>query len=184
MKLDRGWWPGVKAIPSPNADPRPDPSDISLLVIHNISLPPGEFGRGDVVDFFLNRLPTRRDPYYQLIKDLKVSAHLFIDRWGELIQFVSFTDRAWHAGLSSFAGRDHCNDYAIGIELEGTDVLPYTHEQYQTLAKVTLVLMSAYAAITPQRIVGHCDIAPGRKTDPGLSFDWHLYFSLLHKGSK
>ena len=165
--------------PSPNQDERPPESEISLLVIHNISLPPGEFGGSWIDDLFLNRLDPSGHPYFQDIFELQVSAHLLIDREGNLVQYVPFSRRAWHAGASCFQGRERCNDFSIGIELEGTDDTPYTDVQYLSLARVTLSLMKNYPGITSSNITGHCDIAPGRKTDPGPAFDWNHFHSLL-----
>lgn len=158
--------------PSPNCNQRPEGQAISLLVIHNISLPPGKFGTGYVQSFFANQLDPAQDPYFQTIAELKVSAHLFIERDGAVTQFVPFGARAWHAGVSSFHGVANCNDYSIGIELEGCDNIAYTDAQYEALAKVTYEILAAYPEITLERIVGHSDIAPGRKTDPGDAFDW------------
>lgn len=158
--------------PSAHFDERPDESDISLLVIHNISLPPNQFGTGDVVRFFQGKLDVNTHPFYSQIDGLRVSAHCFITRMGEVIQFVDFTKRAWHAGRSSFQGRARCNDYSIGIELEGTDDIAFTDEQYAALIDVVKGIQHAFPSITLGRIVGHSDIAPGRKTDPGLYFDW------------
>lgn len=164
---------------SPNCDNRPDDKDISLLVVHGISLPPGEFGGSGIEQLFCNRLDPQQHPYYADIAELRVSSHVVIRRDGSIQQFVPFEQRAWHAGVSSFAGRERCNDYSIGVELEGTDELAYTSQQYEALAMLTQHLQRAYPAITPERIVGHSDIAPGRKTDPGESFDWGLYRNLL-----
>ncbi|MDR2213593.1 MAG: 1,6-anhydro-N-acetylmuramyl-L-alanine amidase AmpD [Pseudomonadales bacterium] len=164
--------PQARWLPSPNCDARPDPADISLLVIHGISLPPGEFGGPYIDALFCNQLDAAAHPYFAGIAHLRVSAHLVIGRDGALTQYVPFDCRAWHAGASSFMGRANCNDYSIGIELEGTDELPYTDAQYTQLSAVTRALLRAYPAITPARIAGHCDIAPGRKTDPGPAFDW------------
>lgn len=169
------WVPHVKRVCSPNANDRPENADISLLVIHNISLPPGEFGGRYVEDFFCNQLKCDEHPYFESIQMLEVSAHIFIKRNGEIIQFVPFNKRAWHAGVSMFAGRDNCNDYSIGIELEGTDDMAYEPVQYEQLIKITKIIMNAFPLITLDRIVGHSDIAPQRKTDPGLSFDWCFY---------
>ena len=166
--------------PSPNYDLRPDPSDISLLVIHNISLPPGEFGKGNIEDFFCNQLDQQKHPFFKEIEGVRVSAHLLIDREGEITQFVPFQFRAWHAGKSCFAERDCCNDFSIGIELEGTDTLPYSDAQYQTLAKVTRLITLHYPAITKERIVGHQQIAPERKTDPGPAFDWPYFHKQVY----
>lgn len=165
------WLSDARRVMSPNVNDRPNNTLVSLLVIHNISLPPGEFGGGYIEDFFCNRLACTH-PYFETISALKVSAHLLIRRDGEVVQFAPFSKRAWHAGVSVFDGRDNCNDYSIGIELEGTDDLPYEGAQYAQLVKVTKLLMSAFPLITLDRIVGHSDIAPQRKTDPGSSFDW------------
>ena len=172
MHIDQGWLSTATALASPNADPRPDKSDISLLVIHNISLPPGQFGGGHVAELFTNTLDPNTHPYFAEIANLKVSAHLLIDREGVVIQFVPFDQRAWHAGVSAFAGRPACNDFSIGIELEGTDTDPYTHLQYECLVKITQCLIAEYPALSSERVAGHSDIAPDRKTDPGPAFDW------------
>jgi AmpD protein len=160
---------------SENFNERPQGLLPSLLVIHNISLPPGKFGTGCIDQFFTNCLDTSQHPFFAEIAELAVSAHLVIDRHGEVVQYVNFNDRAWHAGVSSFEGTPDCNDFSIGIELEGTDDIAYTDEQYITLTKVTAAIKQAYPAITAQRIVGHSDIAPNRKTDPGKAFDWSRY---------
>lgn len=162
----------ARQVPSPNCDARPAGTKIDLLVIHNISLPPGCFG-GDAIDcFFTNTLDVDADPFYSEISELRVSAHLLIQRDGAIVQYVPFTQRAWHAGVSCFAGRECCNDYSIGIELEGTDELPYEAIQYQVLRQLIDLLVQVYPSIRQDRIVGHSDIAPGRKTDPGPAFDW------------
>ena len=180
MQLDpaSGWCQGVCHCPSPNFNARPN-GEISLLVIHNISLPPGQFATGKVQAFFQNRLDVTEHPYFEGIRELKVSAHFLIERDGSVIQFVSCLDRAWHAGVSSFEGRDTCNDFSLGIELEGTDELPFTDAQYQALIALTRQLQAAYPAITPHRICGHSDVAPGRKTDPGPAFDWTRFRGAL-----
>jgi len=165
---------GVDYCPSPNCNDRPD-GEISLLVIHNISLPPGQFGGQGIRRLFTNCLDPDEHPYYREIHQLEVSAHLLIGRDGELTQFVPFDRRAWHAGRSCFQGREACNDFSIGIELEGADDIPYSEQQYAALIGVTRALMGAYPDIGPQRICGHSDIAPGRKTDPGPAFDWRRY---------
>lgn len=165
--------------PSPHCDDRPPGSEINLLVIHNISLPPGQFGGSFIEDFFLGRLSAASHPYFATIERLKVSAHLLIQRDGEVVQFVPFHQRAWHAGQSSFQGRSSCNDFSIGIELEGTDEHTFEKKQYQSLASITQVLMQAYPGVDRKMIVGHSDIAPGRKTDPGPHFDWALYYGLM-----
>lgn len=166
-----GWFEGVQHCPSPNFNARPT-DEVSLLVIHNISLPPGEFGTGQVAALFQNRLDPDAHPFFQSIADLRVSAHFLIDRAGQVTQFVSCYDRAWHAGVSRFGDRENCNDFSLGIELEGTDYEPFTSVQYQTLCSLTQHLQAAFPRLTLERICGHNDIAPGRKTDPGPFFDW------------
>ena len=173
LKVD-GFVVGARPMPSPNCDERPIGASIDLLVIHNISLPPGEFGGPGVVALFTNSLNPADHPYYQTIQDLKVSSHFFVRRDGELIQFVSCRKRAWHAGLSHWRGRARCNDFSIGIELEGTDDLPFTDPQYDTLGRLTRVLIATYPI---KDVVGHSDVSPGRKTDPGNCFDWARYRS-------
>lgn len=170
---------GARQVPSPNHDDRPVPADINLLVIHGISLPPGEFGGCWIDDLFCNRLDPARHPYFREIADMKVSSHLLIRRDGELVQYVPLGMRAWHAGQSNFCGRERCNDFSIGVELEGADDVPYTPAQYARLVALSRGIMQAYPAITPDRIVGHSDIAPGRKTDPGPAFDWSKFRHLL-----
>lgn len=173
MQLDpaSGWCDGIRHCPSPNFNARPQ-GEVSLLVIHNISLPPGQFGTGKVQQFFQNRLPADEHPYFAGIAQLTVSAHFLIERDGAVTQFVSCNARAWHAGVSSFAGRENCNDFSVGIELEGTDELPFSDAQYQALIGLTRQLLDAYPQLSVERICGHSDIAPGRKTDPGPCFDW------------
>ena len=158
--------------PSPTRNARPDPEDLALVIVHNISLPPGEFGTGCVEDLFLNRLDLSKDPRLADLEGVRVSAHLFIDRRGRTTQFVPFNERAWHAGVSSWRGREGCNDFAIGIELEGTDRLPYTRAQYARLGKVLAALIDRYPRLSRSAIVGHQEVAPGRKTDPGPAFRW------------
>lgn len=159
----------VRLVHSPNADARPDDTSPSLLVVHNISLPPDCFGTGDIERLFTNTLDFDADPFYATIRGLRVSAHFLIARDGELIQFVSTQARAWHAGQSSFAGRVRCNDFSIGVELEGSDAVPFECAQYHTLAALTAALRARYPI---DAVAGHADIAPGRKTDPGPFFDW------------
>ncbi|MGR8934780.1 MAG: 1,6-anhydro-N-acetylmuramyl-L-alanine amidase AmpD [Gammaproteobacteria bacterium] len=159
-------------VPSPNFDTRPDANDISLLVLHCISLPPGEFGLPFIDQLFCNRLDPGAHPYFAGIYQLTVSAHLLIRRDGQITQYVAFDQRAWHAGASEYQGRDRCNDFSIGIELEGTDSSVYTDKQYDVLQEVIETLLLHYPRLSRQRIVGHSDIAPGRKTDPGTGFDW------------
>ena len=178
--IESHWLIGARRAHSPNQDARPIPaSEINLLVIHSISLPPGSFGGACVEQFFCNQLDHDAHPYFQEISHLRVSAHLLIYRSGETVQFVPFDQRAWHAGESQYQGRSSCNDFSLGIELEGTDKTPCTDAQYVKVAEVTQSLFRSYPRLLPARIVGHGDIAPGRKTDPGSSFDWTRYHSLL-----
>ena len=185
MQLDpsSGWCDGVQHCPSPNANQRPQ-GEVSLLVIHNISLPPGQFGTGKVQAFFQNRLDASEHPYFAGIASMQVSAHFFIERDGVVTQFVSCNERAWHAGQSRFAERENCNDFSLGIELEGTDDLPFTAQQYVALIELAGLLQAAYPAITLARICGHSDIAPGRKTDPGPAFDWQRLRMALQQGEE
>lgn len=164
------WLHGARHCPSPFFNARPQ-AEISLVVIHNISLPPGQFGGPYIDDLFRGQLDPQAHPYFAEIAGMEVSAHLLIRRDGELVQYVAFDQRAWHAGKSSYAGRDNCNDYAIGIELEGCDDQPFSDSQYDALNAVLAVLAQHYPATRHAR-VGHSDIAPGRKTDPGPCFDW------------
>ncbi|GLS82262.1 1,6-anhydro-N-acetylmuramyl-L-alanine amidase AmpD [Paraferrimonas haliotis] len=164
---------------SPHFDARPDPTDISLLVIHNISLPAGEFSTPYVDRLFMGCIESSCPASLQELIGLRVSAHLFIDRQGVITQYVNLLDRAWHAGVSEFEGRSRCNDFSIGIELEGTDSQPYEEAQYHSLDKVTRHILDKFPKITLDRIVGHEHIAPGRKTDPGEGFDWRRYLSQL-----
>lgn len=174
MKLEDGWITSARKVPSPHFNQRPENEIPSLLIIHNISLPPGEFGGPWIDQLFTGTLPPGAHPYFADIAQLRVAAHCLIRRDGELVQYVSFDQRAWHAGVSQFAGRENCNDFSMGIELEGTDTLPYTDAQYKTLKKVTALLLKHYP-LTLERITGHSDIAPQRKTDPGPAFDWIRY---------
>lgn len=165
--------------PSPNQDERPAGAEPELIVIHGISLPPGEFGGPYVRELFTNCLDWDAHPYFSEIRGLTVSAHLMIGRHGELIQFVPFERRAWHAGDSRFRGRAECNDFSIGIELEGEDDTPYTDHQYRHLVAVITAIRECYPHITARHIAGHCDVSPGRKSDPGPAFDWlRLYDGL------
>lgn len=175
-----GWCEQARRVPSPHHNERASPDDVSLLVVHGISLPPGQFGGPWIDDLFLGRLDPGAHPYFTEIQGLRVSAHCLIRRDGELVQYVPFGARAWHAGVSSWEGREACNDFSIGIELEGTDELPYDDAQYEVLASLTRAISSHYPAISAERIVGHCDIAPGRKTDPGASFEWLRYRQMLN----
>jgi AmpD protein len=181
INIHQGWLSSARRVPSPNANTRPKGTPISLLVVHNISLPPEQFENGYIEQFFTNQLDSAAHPYFTEIADMTVSAHLLITRAGEVIQFVPFAQRAWHAGQSCFRGRDNCNDFSIGIELEGADAISYTDVQYAVLAQVAVCLMAAYPEITLDAIVGHSDIAPGRKTDPGESFDWSRLFQILER---
>lgn len=167
----------ARQVASPNCSERPEGLPIDLLVIHNISLPPGEYGGGHIDELFCNRLNPLQHSYFAEIAHLRVSAHLLIDRDGAVTQYVPFNMKAWHAGASCFCGRDNCNEYSIGIELEGSDFEHFTAAQYDQLVRVTDLLRRAYPHITPARIVGHSDIAPDRKTDPGPCFDWQHYRS-------
>ncbi len=182
MQLDTasGWCDGVRHCPSPNFNARPE-GEISLLVIHNISLPPAQFKTGKVQAFFQNQLDTSEHPYFEGIAELRVSAHFLIERDGEVTQFVSCLDRAWHTGVSSLLGREGCNDFYIWIELEGTEEEPFTDAQYAALIELTRQLRAAFVAIKPERICGHSDIAPGRKTDPGPFFDWARFLAAVQK---
>jgi AmpD protein len=178
-EIEGGWWVKARQVVSPNCDDRPDPNNIDLVVIHGISLPPGQFGGPYIDQLFTNNLDAHADPYFAEIQGLQVSAHVLIHRDGSVTQYVPFDRRAWHAGQSCFDGQDCCNDYSIGIELEGCDDQLYEPQQYQMLARLLPVLMRCYPAITPERICGHSDIAPGRKTDPGPAFDWARLHRLL-----
>ena len=169
---------GAKWCMSPNYNERPS-ERINMLVIHNISLPPNQFGGSYIEDFFCNQLDCTQHAYFKEIENLQVSAHLLIKRDGEVVQFVQFDKRAWHAGVSEFHGETNCNDFSIGIELEGADDIEFDSAQYSVLKEVTEALHSAYPAIVIPRIVGHSDIAPGRKTDPGAKFDWKRYKNQL-----
>lgn len=166
---------GARFVSSPNFDARPPDCPIEVLIIHSISLPPGKFGGADIERLFCNTLDFSCHPFYEGLKGLRVSAHLLVRRDGELVQFVPFSARAWHAGVSCCEGRARVNDFSIGIELEGADSVAFSDIQYQVLAAVTRSIIQAYPRVTPQRIYGHSDIAPGRKTDPGPSFDWSRY---------
>jgi len=174
-----GLLPGARQAPSPNYDERPEGTPIDLLVIHNISLPPKQFGGPWIEALFQNRLDPNAHPYFAQIASVRVSAHLLIRRDGELIQFVDLRRRAWHAGRSCFDGRSECNDFSIGIELEGADDIPFDAAQYACLAQVTQAILQRFPGITPGRITGHSNIAPGRKTDPGPAFDWARYRAMI-----
>ena len=163
-------------VTSPNCDDRPDGCAISLIVVHGISLPPGEFGGDAIPRLFTNRIDASAHPYYATIADLRVSAHFLIRRDGALLQFVACAKRAWHAGTSSWRGRGRCNDYAVGIELEGTDTVPYAGAQYAMLSRLVRALRRRYPI---EAVVGHSDVAPGRKSDPGPAFEWERLGRLL-----
>lgn len=167
-----GWFSGVHRRVSPNQDARPDAEDVSLLILHNISLPPRAFGGPGVYQLFTNRIDPTEHPFYAEIFELRVSAHLWVRRSGRVVQFVPLARRAWHAGVSQWDGRERCNDYSIGIELEGTDDRHFTQAQYAALKSLIPKIQGRYPKITMDRIVGHSDVAPGRKTDPGPCFDW------------
>ena len=164
---------------SPNYDERPSETDISLIVIHGISLPPGKFGGHYIDQLFCNQLDPNEHPYFKEIDGLKVSSHLLIRRDGEVVQYVPLNKRAWHAGVSCYESRDCCNDYSVGIELEGEDETPYTDQQYFELSEIIKTLIKNYPDLNEKTIAGHNDIAPGRKTDPGEAFDWSHLRSLL-----
>jgi AmpD protein len=172
VDLESGLLRGVRQIASPNCDLRPAGVEPELIVVHGISLPPGEFGGPWIDRLFTNALPPEAHPYFAEVAALRVASHLVIRRDGNITQYVSFAQRAWHAGQSSYNGREACNDFSIGVELEGTDTLAYEAVQYQALADAIAALCAAYPKLTPARLVGHSDIAPGRKTDPGPAFDW------------
>ncbi len=173
---ERGYANLARQVRSPNHDPRPADTAITLLVVHGIALPPGSFGGDGITQLFTNRLDPRAHPYYAEIAHMRVSAHFLIRRHGELLQYVGCLDRAWHAGVSEWKGRDHCNDFSIGIELEGADDTAYAAAQYTMLARVIRALRRAYPIAD---VVGHCDVAPGRKTDPGPAFDWARLHRLI-----
>jgi len=176
---DAGLIAPARQCPSPNRDARPHGATVDAVVLHGISLPPGEFGGDAIEALFTNVLDWDAHPYFGEIRGLRVSAHLLIRRDGELVQFVPFGDRAWHAGESFFRGRTRCNDFSIGIELEGEDETPYDDRQYDVLARVLTVLFDAYPGLSARTLAGHCDIAPGRKIDPGPAFDWLRLYDVL-----
>jgi N-acetyl-anhydromuramoyl-L-alanine amidase len=176
---NNGWITGISHIASANFDVRAEGTEIQLVVVHGISLPPGSYGGGYVQQLFTNCLNPDEHEYFAEIEGLKVSAHCLIERDGKLTQFVSFNDRAWHAGVSNWQGRDNCNDFSIGIELEGTDDEAYTDFQYKQLAKLVISLRKQYPELSDEAICGHSDIAPGRKTDPGPFFDWQKLQQLI-----
>ncbi|WP_346839223.1 1,6-anhydro-N-acetylmuramyl-L-alanine amidase AmpD [Microbulbifer sp. SAOS-129_SWC] len=176
---ESGWLSGVRRVVSPHCNDRPSGTAVDLLVIHCISLPPGQYGGSYIDDLFLGQLDPDAHPYFAGIAALRVSAHLLIDREGRVTQYVPLDRRAWHAGQSEFCGRCDCNDFSIGIELEGLDTDSYTDAQYRALAEVSAAIMDAFPQITRDSITGHSDIAPGRKLDPGPGFDWPRYLTAL-----
>lgn len=181
MRVDSltGLLEGVRYVASPHCDDRPTDATVDLLVIHGISLPPNQFGGPFIEALFMGTLDPHAHPYFQQLAGVRVSAHALIRRDGSIIQFVPFTQRAWHAGQSNFCGRSRCNDFSIGIELEGADHIPYTPEQYASLAEVTQAILAAFPNIGWNTIAGHSDIAPERKNDPGPTFDWVRYRKAL-----
>lgn len=181
MRIDRatGLVEGVRHVPSPNQDARSEGVEPELVVVHGISLPPGELGGPWIDHLFTNRLDPDAHPCFREIAGHRVSAHLLIRRDGELTQYVPFHRRAWHAGVSRWQGREAVNDFSVGVELEGTDELPYEPLQYRRLAELVRALAELYPGITPDHVTGHCDVAPGRKTDPGPAFDWPRLRELL-----
>jgi len=174
-----GWLHGARRVESPNCDDRPAGMQPVLIVVHGISLPPGEFGGPWIDALFTNQLPPDAHPYFAEVAALRVSAHVLVRRDGELVQYVPFHRRAWHAGRSSWQGREYCNDFSVGIELEGTDASAYETAQYVVLARLIARLCRSYDGLSPERIVGHSDVAPGRKSDPGIAFDWPLLRTLV-----
>lgn len=183
LLIQNGWLQKSEHQPSNFFSLREPQDDISLLVIHNISLPAGCFGNNHITELFLGKLNTNDHPSFCDLNGLEVSAHCLIKRDGKIIQYVSFNDKAWHAGVSCFNGRDKCNDFSIGIELEGTDDIPYEAVQYQQLTRLAASLQKKYPKITNENIVGHCDIAPIRKTDPGKVFNWFHFRELLQQAT-
>lgn len=179
IDIDSGWIRGVRKVPSPNCDARPAGCELELVVVHGISLPPGQFGGRWIDELFVNNLDPTAHPYFASIAAARVSAHVLISRDGLLTQYVSFAARAWHAGESVYAGRSACNDFAVGIELEGTDDVAYEDVQYERLGRLLRSLRDAYPTLAAADVVGHSDIAPGRKTDPGPAFDWGRLRALL-----
>jgi len=181
LKIDSatGLLSGARQVLSPHCDARPVGTVAELLVVHGISLPPGEFGGPWIDRLFTGTLPPEAHPYFRELAATRLSAHALVRRDGAIVQYVPFGERAWHAGASQYRGRSTCNDFSVGVELEGTDDTPYTEAQYQQLAALAAALLAAYASLSAEHIVGHSDIAPGRKTDPGAAFDWPHFRALL-----
>jgi len=179
VDTEKGLLAGARYVASPNHDERPQGCTLDLILVHGISLPPGEYGGSWIDRLFTNTLPSDAHPYFARIAELKVSSHVLIRRDGELVQYVPFHRRAWHAGASSYGGRERCNDFSIGIELEGCDDQGYEPFQYRRLVDVIAALCAAYPSLSPDRIAGHSDVAPGRKTDPGPAFDWARLHAML-----
>jgi len=179
MEIENHIFKNIKFLNSPNFNKRPEKSDISLIVIHSISLPPEVYGNNYVEDFFMNKLNISDHDYFNEIKDMRVSSHIYIKRTGEMIQFVPLNMRAWHAGESCYKGIDDCNNYSIGIELEGTDNDHFSNQQYQSLIQISKLIIKNYPKINKNTIVGHSDISPERKTDPGNDFEWNRYLDAL-----
>tara|TARA_S200000501_G_C20263064_1_gene499465 strand:- start:1 stop:540 length:540 start_codon:yes stop_codon:yes gene_type:complete len=179
MEIEDHIFKNIKFIKSPNFNERPDSQKITLIVIHSISLPPKEYGGNYVENFFLNNLKVSDHKYFENLQNLKVSSHLYIKRDGEIIQFVPFDKRAWHAGDSSYNGDSDCNNFSIGIELEGSDSDIFTNQQYKVLVDATKEILKEYCDINKNSIIGHSDVSPGRKTDPGIKFEWERYLEQL-----
>ena len=173
---------GARQVLSPHFDPRPSGVQPELIIVHGISLPPDDYGGPWIDRLFTGNLPAEAHPYFDAIAGRRVSAHVLIRRDGEPVQYVPFDHRAWHAGASSHRGREACNDFSVGIELEGSDAVPYEAPQYETLAALIRALRLAYRSLADAEVVGHSDVAPGRKTDPGAAFDWATLESLLSPG--
>ena len=185
LNPNTGLMQGARHSLCPHRDARPPGSDISLLVLHAISLPPGDFGGPEIEDLFRGRLDPTAHPYFRRLADVRVSAHFLVRRDGELVQFVSVLERAWHAGASSFRGRPHCNDYSVGLELEGDDATPFTDRQYNRACAAIVALRAGLPSLAGAPVVGHSDIAPGRKWDPGQNFDWaRLAAGLARSGGR
>ena len=186
MKIDAetGLLDAARQVDSPNFDARPNDVEADLIIIHGISLPPGKYGGPWIDQLFTNLLDANADPYFQEICQLEVSSHALIRRTGEIVQYVPFHMRAWHAGMSNYNGRERCNDFSIGIELEGCDDQAYDDSQYPPLATLINTLIEAYPSLSSKQIVGHCDVAPGRKIDPGPYFDWQKLRDLLANGTQ